>query len=149
MSETVKNRRRWPWLVLFVLALLIGGPLAWRLRPLNSAERALLGEWYGAKASVRGRAVRGTVIFSADRRFLSRSGNGSYLNRGSWRVTASGLLDFTTDSKAPLRWADMPSALLSWFVPTHAEDLHIETIEVNRMSVVRQNGDRYSFDRVQ
>jgi len=43
MAETVKRRRRWPWLV-FVFGLLAVAPLAWCFWP-NPAERKLLGTW--------------------------------------------------------------------------------------------------------
>lgn len=45
MSETVTRRRRWPWVVLAVLLLLVAGPLAWKYRPLNATERKLVGAW--------------------------------------------------------------------------------------------------------
>jgi len=41
----MKSRRRWPWAILAVVLLLVGGPIAWRLRPLNAAERTLIGFW--------------------------------------------------------------------------------------------------------
>lgn len=45
MTEIVKRRRRWPWVALVALVLLIGGPIAWRFRPLNTVERAFVGHW--------------------------------------------------------------------------------------------------------
>ena len=45
MTETVKKRRRWPWVILAAVLLLVGGPIAWRLRPLNATERRLVGTW--------------------------------------------------------------------------------------------------------
>ena len=44
MSETVR-RRRWPWVVLVTTLVIVGGPIAYRFRPLNAAERALVGRW--------------------------------------------------------------------------------------------------------
>ncbi len=43
--ETVRKRRRWLWVILGSLVLLIGGSIAWQLRPLNATERALVGRW--------------------------------------------------------------------------------------------------------
>lgn len=67
MTETVKRRRRWPWLVLSATLLLACVPIAWRLRPLNTAERALLGDWT-ALEGLDG-SVRTSTTFYADRTF--------------------------------------------------------------------------------
>ena len=48
MIETVQKRRRWPWAVLAAVLLLIAAPIAWRSRPLNAAETALVGRWVRA-----------------------------------------------------------------------------------------------------
>lgn len=45
MTETAKKRRRWPWAILVVVLLLAGGRIAWRFRPLNAAELAIVGKW--------------------------------------------------------------------------------------------------------
>lgn len=45
MTETVKRRHRWAWLVLAAVLLLVGGRVAWRSRPLNAIERRLVGDW--------------------------------------------------------------------------------------------------------
>lgn len=45
MAETSINRRRWLWLILSAVLILIGGPIVWRLRPLNALEKRLVGEW--------------------------------------------------------------------------------------------------------
>lgn len=50
MAEIAKGRRRWPWWILAVVVLLLfGGPFAWRFRPLNAAERRMLGTWVDAE----------------------------------------------------------------------------------------------------
>jgi len=46
MTEIAKRRRRWPWVAAAVVLLLVGGSLAWRFRPLNSAEKAFVGHWH-------------------------------------------------------------------------------------------------------
>ncbi len=47
MTESVKKRRRWPWLVLAsVLLMVVGGfPFTSRYRPLSHTERRLVGVW--------------------------------------------------------------------------------------------------------
>lgn len=64
MSETTKKRRRWPWVILVALVLLIGGPIAWRCRPLTAVERAILGKWTRHDS-----ADEYTVTFSGNRTF--------------------------------------------------------------------------------
>lgn len=45
MTESGTKRGRWPWIALATAVLFVGGPLAYRLRPLNAAERSLVGHW--------------------------------------------------------------------------------------------------------
>ena len=45
MTETAMHRRRWPWLVLVAALILMGGAIAWRFRPVNTAESAFVGRW--------------------------------------------------------------------------------------------------------
>ena len=66
MPESIRTRRRWPWVVLATAILLIGGRVAWRFRPLNATERALVGRWGNAKAGPRsGSASAPAVAVSA------------------------------------------------------------------------------------
>ncbi len=51
MIENVKKRRRWPWAILVVVLLLVGGAIAWQFRPLNAAELAIVGKWAMAEPS--------------------------------------------------------------------------------------------------
>jgi len=45
MSETVRKRRRWPYVFIGLILLAIAVPFAWAYRPLNAAERELVGTW--------------------------------------------------------------------------------------------------------
>ena len=84
MTETTKRRRRWPWLVLAVGMLLVGGQLAWRFRPLNATEKLLVGKWGGTNPDVV------VYHFHRDRRFTSLT------TSGSWRASP-GLLTLERD----------------------------------------------------
>jgi len=72
----MKSRRRWPWAILAVVLLLVGGPIAWRFRPLNETERRLVGTWrskYEAEYTFR----------------LDHSFETAYGIRGRWSVSGS------------------------------------------------------------
>lgn len=75
MTETVKKRRRWPWVVLSAILVLTAGAMAWHFRPLNTAEKALVGSWRppGALSDTEYR-------FDADRRCFF---GGNYYGRWS------------------------------------------------------------------
>lgn len=110
MTETVKKRRRWPWVVLAAL-LLIGGPIAWRFRPLNAKERALVGTW---------KSYRETVTFLPDRRIL---GGGNDV--GSWSAAERTLyvrqpIPFEVISDVPWR-IGLPVYFRMLFIPTSHE----------------------------
>lgn len=79
MTETAKRRRRWPWIVLAAVLLPVCGSMAWRCRPLNTAERGMLGHWTFLESSIETRAV-----FYADRTFAI---DGETV--GSWSASPS------------------------------------------------------------
>jgi len=79
MTEIAKRRRRWPWVVLAVLLLVVGGPIAWQFRPLNTAEKALVGRW-----TITG--PQEAIEFRPDRRFLLRG-----IPAGSWSASETSL----------------------------------------------------------
>jgi len=88
MAETVKRRRRWPWGLLAALVLLIGCPVARRLRPLNAEERAVVGVWVAGRDPVRG-IDRHELTLSSSRSFLRRylHNDGSVTEEtGSWHI---------------------------------------------------------------
>lgn len=107
MSETVKPRRRWPWRALAVVALVVGGLLAWRFRPLNGTERALVGKWKGDY---------GEVTFRSNRRFEAGDeafGEGPD-ETGTWSATEDQLL-IDLDVPGPLTWGKLWQQARSFF----------------------------------
>lgn len=66
MIEAKKKQRRWPWLVLGVVGILVGGQIAWLLRPLNATESRLVGYWIHAQTG-----SNFNYRFHSDRRFES------------------------------------------------------------------------------
>ena len=62
MNGPETKRRRWLWLLSAIGIAAIGGSLAWTFRPLNAAERRLLGTW------TRMDDERVRFRFTADRR---------------------------------------------------------------------------------
>jgi len=79
MNETVRKRRRWPWVVLAVVLLLIGGPIGWQLRPLTATERQLVGRWGPSTGVVM-------YHFRADRRFSIQDFG------GTWHVSSGSII---------------------------------------------------------
>lgn len=86
MAETLRKRRRWPWIALVAACW----PVAWSFDPLSSAERKLLGIWEIASVPAPNFGIeREQLELTADRRFLRRNflENGGRFNRdGDWRV---------------------------------------------------------------
>lgn len=83
MTGTAEKRRRWPWAVLALGLILAGGPLAWRFRPMNSTETALVGRWTWTKYG-------NTCDFEANRRYtLKRQGFAALTGR--WSASASSI----------------------------------------------------------
>lgn len=76
-------KRRWPWVVLAVVVLFAGPPLAWRYRPLNATERRLVGTWITPQALE-------VYRFTPDRRFQYTwvTQTNSPKMEGSWRCSA-------------------------------------------------------------
>lgn len=94
MTETVQRRRRWPWMLLAALVLSIGGPVVWRLRPLNAEERAVVGVWTAGRDPVRG-IDRHELTLSPYRSFLRRyfNNDGSVSDEtGSWHIDGRALV---------------------------------------------------------
>lgn len=92
MSVTVKKRRRWPWIVLAVVLLLVALPVAWRLRPLSATERSLVGRW---------KSTDGVSSFhlSADRRFHWESVDDQFVHGLSATHRSQPLLFHLVDSR--------------------------------------------------
>ena len=88
--STVGRRRRWPWVVLAAVLVLVGGPLAWRFRPLNATEKRLVGRWQST-------FVDGSIYeFRPDRRWK----HSLFGERGSW-TAANGEISFRLDPSSP------------------------------------------------
>lgn len=75
-AETVRKRRRWPWVLLAAVLLLVGGRIAWRYRPLSDSEKRLVGGWALWLPQDE------TFRFGADRRFFVRGTHG-----GEWSAS--------------------------------------------------------------
>lgn len=101
MPETVRTRRRWLWMVLAALVL-VGGPLGWRFRPMNGAERQLVGTWEESpetredeegldESSGRFAPERVFLRFTAARRFACWTDREPYEEHASWSASATSL----------------------------------------------------------
>lgn len=109
MTERSKRRRRWPWIGLAVVLLCVSGSLAWRYRPLNRTERALLGKWRPDEFS-RTANPADRITLTADRRFVWRMDDSGTAIRvpftyGCWSASNQGLF-FKLDSPKPSSVAD-------------------------------------------
>ena len=91
MTETVTCRRRWPWMVVVTVVLATGIPVAWRLRPLNQAERKLVGVW---TEDIPKTDIPGRYQFRPDRTFLYELHDGDWgqLRSGHWWCSGDQLL---------------------------------------------------------
>lgn len=112
MSETVTRRRRWPWVVLAMVVLLVAGPLAWKYRPLNATERKLVGVW--ALVSQPEQKIR----FSPSRRIgnnmhsttslatgVETTEFGDFQDFGSWAASSRGVrVDLDPELMPPQPW---------------------------------------------
>jgi len=99
MHEIVKKRRRWPWVILGSLLLLIGGAIAWQFRPsfrpLNAFELSLLGTWRSSDQL----RIADEFVFTADRRFVLVNGHVVGVEpQGRW-AASPGTLTLYFDSK--------------------------------------------------
>ena len=92
MSDTPKKRRRWPWMILVGVLLLVGAPIAWRFRPLNATERTLVGHWKGADSVT-------TFELSANRRFHWESVDKPFVDGVSATHRSQPLLFHMVDSR--------------------------------------------------
>lgn len=79
-SSTAKKRHRWSWVILGSLVLLIGGPLAWKFRPLNQLELRLVGTWYQHQYQTSDTSNNGIWTFFADRSYSTP------MHFGSWAI---------------------------------------------------------------
>ena len=85
VSETnqTPRRRRWPWIVLAGLLIVVGTPLAWMYRPLNGSERRLAGSW---------RTDRASLELGANRRFQYIALPGAPPMVGTWSASGDHLI---------------------------------------------------------
>lgn len=113
MMETVKRRRRWPWLILTVVLIAIGGPLAWRYRPLNAEEKRLVGTW-SSLPPYEGAAIR-TYHFADSRRYTEGYVFGPVV--GEWSMSR-GVLTFRPDRSEPLSLSDAIAAYKAFVDPS-------------------------------
>jgi hypothetical protein len=93
MTETANKRRRWPWVILGSLLLLIGGAIAWQLRPgfrpLNAFEVSLLGTWRSSDEM----RLFDEIALTADRRFVLVKGHVSGAKpNGRWAASSGTLI---------------------------------------------------------
>lgn len=106
MPESIRTRRRWPWVVLATAILLIGGRVAWRFRPLNATERALVGRWANTEAGPG-------FECGADRRFFPTSAEA-----GEWSAR-EGVLSIrhpvAVRELAQMPWQERPSIVFQGF----------------------------------
>jgi hypothetical protein len=118
MSETVnRRRRRWPWVILTVILLLVGGSVAWNLRPLNANERAMVGLWKN------GPSYR---VFTANRRYVvyepAPGGSVRKIASGSWYVE-NDRLGCCMDMRTAGRWSDIRWSLLLLIKPVKRTEI--------------------------
>jgi len=110
MSDTVKKPRRWPWIVLAAVLLLICGPIAWRTRPLNATERRLVGHWRCKDRDLM-------LSLAANRRFqMAEIPVNALPLEGRWTATASSLIivpDAAPETPLLTRAYSLASHLLS------------------------------------
>lgn len=92
MSDSAEKRRRWRWVAVVGVVVIVLGMIAWRFRPLNTTELALVGTW---------RSVDGSPIFQfdPDRRWEGKSIG----NRGNWSANAAALTTTTDISVAEIQ----------------------------------------------
>src|SRR6218665_2525009 len=95
MTDTVKKRRRWSGVTLTAVLLLAAGSVGWQFRPLNSAERTLLGRW-----EVLNSHPADTLRFDANRRAFRA---GVYV--GKWSASEKKILLWT-----PVAFKDVPGS---------------------------------------
>ncbi len=114
MTETGTKRRRWPWAVLATALVIVGGPIAYRFRPLNAAERALVGRWTdngGEFATIFQLNPDRTMVEDETVASWSASGTALYLytpleaTEGMhWRARVSHYLSNFLSPRTEIRW---------------------------------------------
>ncbi len=110
----MKKRRRWPWVVLVTTLVIVGGPLAYRFRPLNAAERALVGRWTdngGEFATIFQLNPDRTMVEDETVGSWSASGTALYLHTPleateglHWRARVSLYLSNIFSPRIDIRW---------------------------------------------
>lgn len=130
-GDTLKKRRRWPWVALAFVLCLVGGPLAWQLRPLNATERALVGTWDCDKRTMD----EGTLTFTSNRRYTQQMGR--LVIPGSWRVV-DGALVLRSDPVPPPTtvWSRLLSRLSPFVERWHGQ-----------LRIRFDGPDRFEYDR--
>lgn len=141
MLEVVRKRRRWPRWALATVGLLIGMPVAWHLRPLNSMERRLVGVWEGGLF-----VTQHEFVFTPDRRyrrFWLRNAFGDLVTRGSWEISGSQLTmkeDYAHSWERPTR--DRVLAYL-----TKRKNMRVEFVGSQEMRLVEEDGYESTYSR--
>lgn len=108
MSESVKKRRRWPWVVLAAVLLLFGGPIAWSFRPLTAVERSLIGTWTsaGVRGSTTSSQLPKSLRFMPNRRWSVRMAQGEFREIGSWDAGPTDLRRYYDVQYYGVTWLD-------------------------------------------
>jgi hypothetical protein len=109
MTETVKKRRSWPWVVLSLGAVVLSGRFAWQNRPLNETEIWMLGPWTNWGADNPGNFFPESFQFEPDRRYSYNSDE-----TGTWSA-AGDEVQLRPDGAAWTFLCDI------WSVGRHAE----------------------------
>lgn len=122
MTETVKRRRRWPWVVLTTVLIAVAWPLAWRYRPLNAEEQRLVGTWRSLPA-YDGAAIR-TYQFTNSRRYSRYTESGFFEDSGTWQMS-KGVVTFHRDRSIRSMVGDAIAACKAFVDPSTWQDVTV------------------------
>jgi hypothetical protein len=139
----MKRRRRWPWVVLAAVLVLVGGTIAWQNRPLNATERELVGHWRCKSRSL-------TCSFAANRRFQFDDTDVNAIPfEGRWSATDSSLvlwLDIDPELPLPTRVHSFAARLfrpvtttVHWRGPDHSKAFGDEHFRVSPEEAARSS----------